>query len=136
MTQYRMASAVYRLPTEVLSAFFVLVKWLASSNHRRSGVARVNAEIKALIELSGVCRRWRQAALYDGTLWADVPLDTARPACGELLWSVLERSKQSMVSVTASVFLSTTDQEKVMEIVPGSSSRIGDLVLDTDSAFF
>ena len=77
--------------------------------------------------------------LGDGTLWTEVPVDTARPGCGKLLWSVLERSKQSTISVTASVFLSTTNQEtieKVMKIVAEGSSRIGGLILDTDSASF
>jgi len=133
-----MPSIVDHFPSEILSAIFLLVKQLASSVHHRSGVARVNTEIKTLTELSGVCRSWRQVVLGDGTLWTDVPIDTARPDCTELLRSVLRRSKQSTVSVTASIFLSTTDQgtiKEVMKIVAESSSRIGSLVLDIDSAF-
>lgn len=96
-------------------------------------------EIKALIELSGVCTRWRRAILGDGTLWTNIPVDMARPGCGRLLWSALERSKQSTVSVTASVFLSTADQEAiggVMAILAGGSSRIGDFIVDVDSTSF
>lgn len=76
-----------RLPPEVLSVFFGLVKWFASLIHCRSGVARVNAEIKAHLELSGVCRR---AIFGDGTLSTDIPVDTARPGCVELFWSALD----------------------------------------------
>jgi hypothetical protein len=132
-----MPSTVDHIPPEVLSAFFALVKQLARSEHHRSNVARVNAEIKTLIELSGVCRYWRQVILGDGTLWTDVPIDTARGGCANLLRSVLERSKQSTVSVTASILLATTGQvmiEEVMEIIAEGCSRIGDLTLDVDSA--
>ena len=134
-----MSSVVNRLPPEILSVLFALVKRLASSKHCRSGVAMVSAEIKVLIKLSSVCRHWRQAALGDGTLWTDIPVDTGRPECGKLLLSALERSKQSTVSVTGSVFSSTTNKEtikEVMEIVIGCSNRIGDLVLDIDSNSF
>jgi len=134
-----MSSIVDRFPPEILSAIFLLVKQLVPSARHRSGVARINTEIKTLIELSGVCRCWRQVVLGDGTLWTDVPIDTARPDCAEFLRSVLERSKQSTVSVTASAFSSTTDQatvKEVMKIVAESYSRIGDLVLDIDSILF
>lgn len=128
-----------RFPPEVLCAFFVLIKQFVSSKRHRSGAARVNAEIKALIELSGVCRHWRRVILGDGTLWTNIPVDTARPGCGKLLRSTLERSKQSTVSVNASVFLSTTNEEMiedVLKVIAGSSSRIGELVLETDSSPF
>ena len=126
-------------PSEVLSAFFALVKRFASSNRCRSGAARVNAEVKVLIGLSGVCRHWRQAVLNDGTLWTDVPVDTARAGCGQLLRIILERSKQSTISVTASVLFSTADQETiedVLKIIAENFNRIGDLTLDTDSSSF
>jgi hypothetical protein len=134
-----MPSIVGHFPPEILSAFFVLVKRLASSQHHRSGVARVDAEIRSLVKLSGVCRHWRLAILDDGTLWTDVVVDTARPGCERLLRSVLKRSKLSTVSVTASVLSSATNQEtigEVMKIITEASGRIGDLILDTDSTSF
>jgi len=117
----------------------MLFKKLASSNCRRSGVSRVNAEIKASIKLSGVCRHWRRVILNDGTLWANVPADTARPWCAKLLQCILERSKQTNVSVTASAFLSTTNQammKEVMKIILEGSNHMGGLVLDIDSTLF
>jgi len=139
MNLCRMPSNADRFPPEILSVFFVLVKQLVSSNGHRTGVARVNAEIKVLIKLSGVCRNWRQVVLGDGTLWTEVPIDTSKPDCGKLLRFSLERSKQSTVSVIASVFSSTTDREvmeDVLKIVAEGSSRIGDLILDIDSSPF
>lgn len=130
-----MQLTVNDLPPEILSAFFVLVKRLAPGE-RRSSVARVTAEVKALIELSRVCQRWRQVILGDGTLWTDVPVDAAKSCCENLLRTVLERSKQSNISVIASLMLSTTNQATVtgaMGVIANSSNRIEDLTLDIDS---
>lgn len=124
------------LPPEILSTFFVLAKRLATQGERRSSVARVTAEVKALIELSRVCKRWRQVILGDGTLWTDVPADAAKPCCQNLLRTVLQRSKQSTISVTASLILSATNQATVtgaMGAIADSSNRIEDFTLDIDS---
>lgn len=94
-------TSIHVIPPEVLSTIFRLA--LGQPPLRPDTIellAHHRTRIRALVQLSLVCQKWRSVAVGDGTLWTMLPVHTSRPDCQELTRAVLKRSKHAMLDVS------------------------------------
>ncbi|KAI0058004.1 hypothetical protein BV25DRAFT_1325743 [Artomyces pyxidatus] len=134
---------IARLPPEVLARVFsfnVLIEPPSPRPFPPRPSLPSTTRITGLgwINLTHVCRFWRQVALGEPTLWADLNVDLGPK------WTavMLERSKSVPISVSRGVFsevttLGGTPQdwrlESIIEVVSKHHSHLGQLQLTGDS---
>ena len=128
-------ASVRTIPPEILSAIFHFTLYQPFPRlHAAQLLVRHRAHIHVLAELALVCRRWRNTVLNDGTLWANLPVQTSRSDCRESTTTVLERSKNAMLNVSVVCDDDTNStHEDVFSEISKNFSRIKSLHFATTS---
>lgn len=122
------------LPVEIITNIFRFVSWMTRT---------AQEGIKRRLQLTWVCRQWRQLAIADQTLWSAIWFEDAAPFLRSLMFferagtSLLDlrigESMAYMESFDVSLKLTGSQMEQLMDVIITKAEQLRTLVIVVQS---